>query len=184
MKSKIAALVICLVSTICLFAQNLEYNTRAYSIENGDPVLETSDGNLTLTITPQTIKYYDCHGNVESSHIQYQFTLYTKFLGMMSTIADQIISGKSLCLIKTIAQKTKQNMTNGGKEGLVIDNGKSDIDAFRIEVSEIKPYMMKRGWYMLVHTGRTSQSSTGYYTIGRKQTAEFIDALSQIEVDD
>ena len=167
-----------------LVAQDVvEYNTRAFSIENGDPILETTDNNLTLCVTPQVVKYYNCQGNIESQHIQYNFSIYTKFMGMMNVIAEQTISGQMLCLVKVLAQKTKDNMANGGKEGLVIDNGGVGSGTFRIEVSEIKPFMMRRGWYMQINTGVVSQTSTGFYTIGRKATLEFIEALSSINVE-
>ena len=176
------ALALCLVSAGCVFAQITETKTLTYSIIDGDPILESSENNLTLTIVPQTVTTYNCSGQEEEKFIQYQILIYTKFLGMVAPLCDHTISGETLCHLKVLAAKTKESMNSNGKEGLVIDNGELGAGAFRISVSEMKPIMMKRGWYMTLYTGHVNASSTGYYTFNRKVTAEFVDALANIAI--
>ena len=103
MKKIIFSLVVILFAII-VNAQTVEYNTRAFAIQELDPILETVEGMYSVTIIPQIVTYYNCQGDVEKSHKQYNISFSYKFMGVESTLSEHTISGETLCLLKVLAQ--------------------------------------------------------------------------------
>lgn len=180
---KKAVLFLFILLSVPSFAQLVEYDTRAYLIVDLDPILDAGEGTHSLVITPQIVTYYDCDGNIEKSHTQYEISYYNKVMGMVTTTCKQTISGKTLCLLKVMAQKTLNSIQNGGIEGFVIDNGIPGNGHFELSVSECKPPLMRKGWYMNIYTGVYNQYTQGYVTLSRNITQEFVKALSQIQAE-
>ena len=177
MKKNIFSLVVILFASI-VNAQTMEYNTRAFAIQELDPILETTEGMYTVTIIPQIVTYYNCQGNIESKHKQYNISFSFKFMGVENTLSEHTISGETLCLLKVLAQQTQTCIASGGNKGLVIDNGIHGSGAFRLQVAKFK-----KKWRMSLYTGVYTQNLSGYITLSPKVTQEFVDTLARVELE-
>ena len=176
MKKTIFSLLLMLFAAI-INAQTVEHNTRAFAIKELTPILETTEGMYSLTIIPQIVTYYNCQGDVEKSHKQYNISFSYKFMGIENTLSEHTISGETLCPLKVLAQKTETCIISGGDEGLVIDNGVFGTGAFRLQVTKFK-----KKWRMSLYTGVYTQNLSGYVTLSPKVTQEFVNTLAGIEL--